>query len=931
MTAGLMTRAIQSLRQAVEAHAGGDLTDRELLERFAVRGDEAAFARLVRRHGPMVLGVCRRVLGSHHDAEDAFQAAFLILARRAAAVRWHDSAGGWLFRVAYHLALKMKADADRKRTVPLPDVPGPDPAARGGGELHMILDEELSRLPEKYRAVLLLCHGEGKSRAEAARELGWKEGAVKVRLERGRKLLRDRLARRGVAVPGLVVGSLLAREVAAAAVPPTLARVTASSAASFARGMTPAAASLSAVALAGEVLRTMMKTRLHIAALVALSVALLSVGLGTYRAFSQTSAGVTPPPAQAGPRGGAAAAPAPAGRPQKPLRVLLFAGGPTREYQFVRTVFAAATKAGRAELGICLQTGGPNAVHVVHDVPSDRFLSEFPRRLGAADKTKEPGDLAAYDVLIAFDPDWTRLSEEQGALLERWVGKEGRGLVLVAGPVSTHELARPVNARKLKPVLDLLPVRLGDRRLVEAERDTSRPWPLAFPAAEMFFDLDGKGKDPLSGWSEFFFGKQRDDWQKTEDQPVRGFYAAYPVQRVKPAATVFARFRDSSEQPYLVAMPYGKGRTVYLGSGETWRLRQLSPEYHERFWVGLARYAASADPAPSRTPSARAPAITPEQSKAADTALVWLRRNQHRDGHWEDEGGTATVGMTALAGMALLMQGSTLREGEYANELRRAVDWLMAHSRRDGLLVGPGKQANAGDDLDGHGRALLLLASVYGEEEDAERRRRLQDILTRAVEVSAGAQTSGGGWGHHRRGQAKEKDGRADVAATAIQVEALRAARAAGIAVPRKALDAGLRYLEQKVKPATPAAVLALAAFGPEGYASPAARKWLRSARKLAPTLNPAGKRHPGEDTALFAYALVAYSLGEDGYTRLFPGTAPEDRIRWGEVRWAVLEHLLKTQGGDGSWESEAGKVRATALRLAILQLDYGAVPIYQR
>src|SRR6266511_4265437 len=103
-----MTRAIRNLRQLVEPHSAGEPTDRQLLERFAGHGDDAAFARVVWRHGGMVFGVCRRVLCNHHDAEDAFQATFLVLARRASSVRWHDSAGGWLFRVAYHLALKMK-------------------------------------------------------------------------------------------------------------------------------------------------------------------------------------------------------------------------------------------------------------------------------------------------------------------------------------------------------------------------------------------------------------------------------------------------------------------------------------------------------------------------------------------------------------------------------------------------------------------------------------------------------------------------------------------------------------------------------------------------------------------------------------------------------------------------------------------------------
>jgi len=169
------TRAFASIRQLVETRKSNDQNDRLLIERFLANKDEAAFAELVRRHGPMVLGVCLRVLRNRHDAEDVFQAAFLILARKARSVRRQASAGAWLFQVAYHLALKMRANADRKRTCVLPDVAAPE-TDNGcpDWELHLILDEELARLPEKYRVVLLLCHYEGKTRAEAARQLGWK-------------------------------------------------------------------------------------------------------------------------------------------------------------------------------------------------------------------------------------------------------------------------------------------------------------------------------------------------------------------------------------------------------------------------------------------------------------------------------------------------------------------------------------------------------------------------------------------------------------------------------------------------------------------------------------------------------------------------------------------------------------------------------------
>src|SRR5262245_36290311 len=162
------------LRQLV-ARAGDQAADRELLRRFSAEQDEAAFAEVVRRHGPMLLRVCRRVLHDGHGAEDVCQAAFLLLARKAPSVRWHDSVAGWLFQTAYRLSLKARATADRRRRheARARPAPPPDPVAESSArELQAILDEELSRLPDKYRAPILLCCLEGKSRDEAARDLG---------------------------------------------------------------------------------------------------------------------------------------------------------------------------------------------------------------------------------------------------------------------------------------------------------------------------------------------------------------------------------------------------------------------------------------------------------------------------------------------------------------------------------------------------------------------------------------------------------------------------------------------------------------------------------------------------------------------------------------------------------------------------------------
>jgi RNA polymerase sigma factor (sigma-70 family) len=249
--AGVVLRHIRGLRDAGTAH---ELSDRQLLEHFAARREEAAFEALLRRHGAMVQGVCRRVLGNPHDAEDAFQATFLILARRAREVGRRGSVGGWLYQVAYTTALKAKASAAaRRRREQRPDArSAADPLAEvSGRELLTALDEELARLPEKYRAPLVLFYLEGLTRDEAARRLDASESTVKRRLEEGRERLRLRLERRGLALPA----ALLAAGVGGAAVSPSLAAATAGAALLAATGksaaLPPGVAALMTVAARG--------------------------------------------------------------------------------------------------------------------------------------------------------------------------------------------------------------------------------------------------------------------------------------------------------------------------------------------------------------------------------------------------------------------------------------------------------------------------------------------------------------------------------------------------------------------------------------------------------------------------------------------------------------------------------------------------------
>jgi RNA polymerase sigma factor (sigma-70 family) len=195
------------------------MSDAELLARFVSRQEAAAFEELVRRHGPMVMRVCQRVLAHTQDAEDAFQAAFIVLARKASGIAKQGSVGSWLYGVAYRVALQIKENTSKHR-LPAQGIDGrtiPDarqtPAAVDG-ETRAILDQELNRLPEKYRAPLVLCYLEGKTTDEAARELGCPTGTVAGRLPRARDLLRDRLTRRGMAVSGAALATLRSCSVA---------------------------------------------------------------------------------------------------------------------------------------------------------------------------------------------------------------------------------------------------------------------------------------------------------------------------------------------------------------------------------------------------------------------------------------------------------------------------------------------------------------------------------------------------------------------------------------------------------------------------------------------------------------------------------------------------------------------------------------------
>jgi RNA polymerase sigma factor (sigma-70 family) len=259
---------------------GGETTDGELLARFLSSRDDTALAALVRRHAPMVWGVCCRLLHNHPDAEDAFQATFLVLVRKAADVP-REAVANWLYGVARQTAVRLRATAakQRRREGQVENVPEPTVADFRDVDLRSVLDEELSRLPDHYRGVIVLCDLEGMTRREAARQLGIPEGSVASRLARAREMLAKRLTRRGVIFSGGSVAAVLSRGSASASTPPALVASTIKAASRLAAGQAAAFSAKVAVLTEGA-LNAMTVSKLKIAT--GVLVAVLAVTTLTY-------------------------------------------------------------------------------------------------------------------------------------------------------------------------------------------------------------------------------------------------------------------------------------------------------------------------------------------------------------------------------------------------------------------------------------------------------------------------------------------------------------------------------------------------------------------------------------------------------------------------------------------------------------------------
>ncbi|QDU64770.1 hypothetical protein Pan216_56620 [Planctomycetes bacterium Pan216] len=325
--------------------------------------------------------------------------------------------------------------------------------------------------------------------------------------------------------------------------------------------------------------------------------------------------------------------------------------------------------------------------------------------------------------------------------------------------------------------------------------------------------------------------------------------------------------------------------------------------------------------------SAAAKTQTTNQRRSIDRGLKYLANVQARSGRWEADGGMYPVAMTSLAGMALLLDGNTAMQGRYAENVQAAIGYLLDQVQPNGLIGHPQLD---GRYMYGHGFSMLFLSQILGEEEDVSRRRRLIEVLSRAVEFSGKAQTVDGGWGYV---SARDGHGFDEGSVTITQMQSLRACRNAGIGVPKEIVDKGIKYIERCTDPATggvryslktsgsarpPITAAAVACLYSGGeYDNPIVAKLIDYADK---TLGPTSGRSQSYGHwhyAHYYYSQVVYRQGDD---------------KWDRYRKGIFDVIIKKQKANGSWsEGYIGPVYTTSLNLTILQLDNGYLPIYQR
>jgi RNA polymerase sigma factor (sigma-70 family) len=287
---------LRQLRRAALVQQGAGLSDGQLLRAFLNDHDECVFEALVRRHGPMVMGVCRRILRHTQDAEDAFQAAFLVLVRKAASLAGREIVGDWLHGTALRTALKARAKHARRREKERHMARSEAVAAESSPESHALLDQELQGLPEHYRVPIILCELEGRTHQETARQLGCPIGTLSGRLSRARSMLARRLTRRGLTLSAAGLAASLGRDATAAFVNQSLVGMTVKAATQVAAGQAAAGIVSSQVAALTEgVVRAMLLGKLKTVGVLLLVVTFLGVGVGAFRSTAAGDEKIKPP------------------------------------------------------------------------------------------------------------------------------------------------------------------------------------------------------------------------------------------------------------------------------------------------------------------------------------------------------------------------------------------------------------------------------------------------------------------------------------------------------------------------------------------------------------------------------------------------------------------------------------------------------------
>jgi len=305
-----------------------------------------------------------------------------------------------------------------------------------------------------------------------------------------------------------------------------------------------------------------------------------------------------------------------------------------------------------------------------------------------------------------------------------------------------------------------------------------------------------------------------------------------------------------------------------------------------------------------------------------DRGLDWMANSQSRLGHWSGQGGIYPTAMTALAGIAFSAEGSTTTQGKYAQNIRRAVDYLVSRSRTNGLIGDPVRDNRY---TYGHGFSMLFLSQVLGEEEDMDRRETLVGALTKAVQFTGEAQTSAGGWGY-----VSAKDGHDfDEGSTTItQVQGLRGCRNAGIAVPKEVIDKAIKYIRDCTRP-----------DGSVQYSSKGGGSRPAITAAAIACLFNAGEYDGDYVPKLLDYAnrnlsnIESQSFGHWHYAHYYYAQVKyrEGGKVWDEYRGKVSARIVSEASPTGSWNHGNGPIYATAINLTILQLDEARLPIYQR